>query len=180
MDLEILEACRERLEYCVQFMALLNAGLEGISAGVAVKRIQMLAAQRLAEAAHCFGSALDFSNENTRCLHGLRGRHRAVFSAGEGTAAALAAVERALAGLDEVARACVATAVIQSPTELSVREASAILRKIYETNANAGLVSVTRPAPAERAECLLLSGPRKSANVVSIGAAVDESPTTVP
>ncbi|HLX60650.1 MAG TPA: hypothetical protein VKX17_05155 [Planctomycetota bacterium] len=169
VDVNVLETARERLSASVPCAVFLNAGLETVSAGIAVKRLRKMAAERLMNAAECLAAPLNAHNEHAPRLLALRGRRRAAFCAAPN---ALAAFELALRSFDESARECIDAAILQNSTELSFREMSAIQRRMNEAGVSAALASSTKPPLSGRAECLLLSGNKGAANVVRLDAAM--------
>ena len=181
VDLNALEIQRERFAARIPFAALLNPGMENVSAGVSAKRIRKMAAERLASAAECLSAALGSASESTPRLKSLRGMHRAVFATAANsvsgtsarqTSAAVVACDLALAALDDGARECIEALAISSPSEISFRETNAIAQKMP---LGAALIATANHAISGHAECLLLSGAEKSANVVGIGSAFENS-----
>lgn len=174
VDLNALEIQRERLAARIPFSALLNPGMENVSAGVAVKRIRKMAAERLANAAECLSTALGSASEDVPRLKDLRGQHRAVFATAANsarqTSAAILACDLALASMDEGTRERIEAVALSSPTEISFREINAIAQKMP---IGAALIATANHAFSAHAECLLFSATEKAANVVGIGSALE-------
>ena len=168
VDVNVLEAARERLSGSLPCAVFLNAGLETVSAGIDVKRLRKLAAERLMNAAECLAASLNSHNENAPHLYALRGPHRAVFCSAQN---ALAAFDFALRSFEESARDCIGAAILQNSAELSYREMSAIQRRMSDVGVEAALAAFAKPSLSGRAECLLLSGRKSAANVVRLDAA---------
>ncbi len=174
-DSTLLERDGNRLAGVVPFVCALNPGMENVSAGVSVKRIRKMAAERLAATAECFATALNSTADDAWELKNLRGLHRAVFASASAVApasATISALEMALRSFDEASSERINAAILSSSSEISFRETQAILRTIPS---EASVIATANSVRSGCANCLLLSGDEKAANIVSIGAAFERA-----
>ena len=168
-DATELERATDRLAAQSPFVCALNPGMENVSAGIAVRRIRKMAAERLAAACECFAAGLNSSADDVAQLRALRGFHRAVFArvARVASGAAVEACEAALRSFSDAERGRVNAALISCGFEISFRETQAIERVISQRSA---LIATANSARSGGTDCLLLKGVESASNVVSISA----------
>lgn len=175
-----LEENLNQLVEAATLVCALNPGMENVSAGVAVKAIRRMAAERLGAATECLAGALKSESQQV-LLKTLRGMHRAVFTTaahpgsylgGLKTISGLQACDAALRSLGEDTIQRIDAVIVSSAAEISFRESRAIALRIP---ADAVFVPIVNSARSGRAECLLLSGTEAAENVVSINSAFERS-----
>jgi hypothetical protein len=170
-----IERATDRLGAACLLVCALNPSMENVSAGISMRRIRKMAAERLAAACECFATALNSPAEDISQLRFLRGVHRAVFARAVNSSAVSASVqacEAALQSFNEDDRERVDAALISCASEISFRETQAIERAIPQ---GAALIATANSARVNCADCLLLSGAETAANVVRISASFDRS-----
>ncbi|MEI6232747.1 MAG: hypothetical protein WCT04_06835 [Planctomycetota bacterium] len=177
VDSDSMEHELKRLSQSVPFVCALNPGMENVSAGIAVKRVRKIAAERLAAVAECFAGALTSEHERAPHVMALRGLHRAVYASvphvarvapGVKTSSSQLAFDAAIRSFDVDSAECIQAAIVSSASEISFRDTQAITQRLP---GGAALLATANPARVGLVECLLLSGQERAANVVSIGAA---------
>ena len=155
VQVDEIEAHLSRLAEAATLICALNPGMENVSAGVAVKAIRRMAAERLAAATECLAGALKSETQNAQ-LKTLRGMHRAVFTTaacpssslnGAKINSGLLACDAALRSLNEETIQRIDAVIVSSTHEISFRESRAIACRIPADTVIVPIVNSARAGP---------------------------------